>query len=116
MRARRFLQSGLAFTNAVSKRGRTVATRGTKLGARVCAPLYECASTYAARSCLMTLRVAEFNNRTMYRACAFVTAPLAIKPATARSIEGRAPPGTAHAPVLAPGRAAGASWRSTTLV
>ena len=33
----------------------------------------------------MTLRVAEFNNRTMYRACAFVTAPLAIKPATARS-------------------------------
>ena len=85
MRARRFLQSGLAFTNAVSKRGRTVAMRGTKLGARVCAPLYECASTYAARSCLLTLRVAEFNNRTMYRACAFVTAPLAIKPATARS-------------------------------
>ena len=38
VRARRFLQSGLAFTNAVSKRGRTVATRGTKLGARVCAP------------------------------------------------------------------------------
>ena len=55
----------------------------------------------------MTLRVAEFNNRTMYRACAFVTAPLAIKPATARTIEGRAPPRTAHAPVLAPGRAAG---------
>ena len=26
----------------------------------------------------MTLRVAEFNNRTMYQACAFVTAPLAI--------------------------------------
>ena len=66
VRARRFLQSGLAFTNAVSKRGRTVAA-GTKLGARVCAPLFECASTYAARSCLMTLRVAEFNNRTMYR-------------------------------------------------
>ena len=85
VRARRFLQSGLAFTNSVKKRGRTVAARGTKLGARVCAPLYECASTYAARSCLMTLRVAEFNNRTMYRACAFVTAPLAIKPATARS-------------------------------
>ena len=83
VRARRFLRSGLAFTNAVSKRGRTVATRGTKLGARVCAPLYECASTYAARSCLMTLRVAEFNNRTMYRACAFVTAP--IKPASSRT-------------------------------
>ena len=83
VRARRFLQSGLAFTNAVSKRGRTVAARGTKLGARVCTPLYECASTYAARSCLMTLRVAEFNNRTMYRACAFVTAP--IKPASSRT-------------------------------
>ena len=31
----------------------------------------------------MTLRVAEFNNRTMYRACAFVTAP--IKPASSRT-------------------------------
>ena len=33
----------------------------------------------------MTLRVAEFNNRTASRVCAFVTAPLAMKPATARS-------------------------------
>ena len=35
VRARRFLRSGLAFTNAVSKRWRTVAARGTKLG-RAC--------------------------------------------------------------------------------
>ena len=85
VRARRFLRSGLAFTNSVKKRGRTVAARGTKLGARVCAPLYDCVGTYAARSCLATIKVAEFNNRTVYRACAFVTAPLAMKPATARS-------------------------------
>ena len=59
VRARRFLRSGLAFTKTVSKRGRTVAThcttRCTALGARACAPLYDCASTYAARSCLLTL-------------------------------------------------------------
>ena len=85
VRARRFLRSGLAFTNSVKKRGRTVAARGTKLGARVCAPLYDCVGTYAARSCLATIKVAEFNNRTVYRACAFVTAPLTMKPATARS-------------------------------
>ncbi len=83
VRARRFLQSGLAFTKTVSQRGRTVAARSTKLGARVCAPLYECASTYAARSCLMTLRVAEFNNRTASRLFAFINTP--IKPATART-------------------------------
>ena len=34
VRARRFLQSGLAFTKTVSKRGRTVAARGTKLRSR----------------------------------------------------------------------------------
>ena len=83
VRARRFLRSGLAFTTAVSRRGRTVATRGTKLGARVCAPLYDCVGTYAARSCLMTLRVAEFNNRTASRLFAFINTP--IKPATART-------------------------------
>ena len=83
VRARRFLRSGLAFTNSVKKRGTTVAARGTKLGARVCAPLYECVGTYAARSCLMTLRVAEFNNRTASRLFAFINTP--IKPATART-------------------------------
>ena len=83
VRARRFLRSGLAFTKTVSQRGRTVAARGTKLGARVCAPLYDCASTYAARSCLMTLRVAEFNNRTASRLFAFINTP--IKPTTART-------------------------------
>ena len=84
-RARRFLQKAVSPSRTPSRNagGRSRRARYKTGRARVCAT-YECASTYAARSCLMTLRVAEFNNRTMYRACAFVTAPLAIKPATAR--------------------------------
>ena len=72
VRARRFLRSGLAFTNTMKKQA-----------GRVCAPLYDCVGTYAARSCLMTLRVAEFNNRTASRLFAFINTP--IKPATART-------------------------------
>ena len=72
VRARRFLRSGLAFTNSMKKQA-----------GRVCAPLYDCVGTYAARSCLITFRIAEFNNHTMYRMCAFVTAP--IKPASSRT-------------------------------
>ena len=72
VRARRLLRSGLAFTNTMKKQA-----------GRVCAPLYDCVGTYAARSCLATIRVAEFNNRTASRMCAFVTAP--IKPASSRT-------------------------------
>ena len=64
MRARAFLTKRPRLHERRLKRWDGRDARCTKLGARV--RLYECASTYAARSCLMTLRVAEFNNRTMY--------------------------------------------------
>ena len=72
VRARRFLRSGLAFTNTMKKQA-----------GRIYMPLYDCVGTYAARSCLATIKVAEFNNRTASRMCAFVTAPM--KPASSRT-------------------------------
>jgi len=71
---------GLDVTKAVSQRASTVTHYA-------CNTTYGLAATYAARSCLLAFSLAEFNNRTTRRVCAFVTAPvrLRMKPTTARS-------------------------------
>ena len=79
VRARRFLQSGLAFTNAPEAEGGRA--RSTKLGARVCAPLYDCADVRRAE--LPHDAAGPVQQPAMYgvgRGC-----PFAMKPATARS-------------------------------